>query len=77
MQPFGCVYYRGESDKIFKALTCGELTKQYWYNRRIESDWKVGSPVRFFDGDSRALTDSGFALESDPRLRSSELKLAS
>jgi uncharacterized protein YndB with AHSA1/START domain len=55
--------------KMWEALTQGEFTQKYWFGRRIESDWQVGSPVRFFDGNSSDLTDSGVILESDPPRR--------
>jgi uncharacterized protein YndB with AHSA1/START domain len=60
------MYVGTTAEKAWAALTRGEFTKQYWYDRRIESDWSVGSPVRFFDGDSNTLTDSGEVLECDP-----------
>jgi uncharacterized protein YndB with AHSA1/START domain len=53
-------------EKLWAALTDGNFTRAYWYDRRIESDWKIGSPVRFFDGDSDTLTDSGEVLVYDP-----------
>ncbi|MGH2397308.1 MAG: SRPBCC family protein [bacterium] len=62
-------YIATTPEKLWAALTRGEFTKKYWYRRHIESEWKVGSPVRFFDGDSRDLTDSGEVLEYDPPRR--------
>lgn len=62
-------YIATTPEKLWAALTQGEFTKKYWYGRRIESDWQVGSPVRFFDGDSDDLTDSGVVLEYDPPKR--------
>jgi uncharacterized protein YndB with AHSA1/START domain len=62
-------YIATTPERLWEALTRGEFTKKYWYGRRIESDWRVGSPVRFFDGDSDVLTDSGVVLESDPPSR--------
>src|ERR1044071_7219195 len=59
-------YIATTPERLWAALTEGEFTKQYWYDRRIESDWTVGSPVSFFDGDSDTLTDSGVVLEYDP-----------
>lgn len=29
--------------KVWKALTDGSITPQYFFGRRIESDWKIGS----------------------------------
>jgi uncharacterized protein YndB with AHSA1/START domain len=59
-------YIATTPERLWAALTQGEFTKKYWYGRRIESDWQVGSPVRFFDGDSDIVTDDGMVLESDP-----------
>ena len=33
------------TEKVWKALTTAEFTRQYWFGRAIASDWKVGSPV--------------------------------
>ncbi len=59
-------YIATTAERLWSALTRGEFTKQYWYGRRIESDWQAGSPVRFFDGDSDVVTDDGLVLENDP-----------
>jgi uncharacterized protein YndB with AHSA1/START domain len=53
-------------DSVWRALTDGALTQQYWYGRRAESDWKVGSPVTFWyqSADGEAVSDRGIVLES-------------
>jgi uncharacterized protein YndB with AHSA1/START domain len=62
-------YIQTTPEKLWDALTHGEFTKQYWYQRRIESDWSVGAPVRFYEGDSNTVTDSGKVLEANPPKR--------
>lgn len=62
-------YIATTPEKLWAALTRGEFTKKYWYGRRIESDWTVGSPVSFFDRDSDVLTDGGIVLECTPPRR--------
>ncbi len=62
-------YIATAPEKLWVALTQGDFTKKYWYGRRIESDWTVGSAVRFFDRDTQDLTDSGVVLECDPPRR--------
>jgi uncharacterized protein YndB with AHSA1/START domain len=62
-------YIATTPDRLWAALTQGEFTTTYWYGRRIESQWTVGAPVAFFDGDSQNLTDSGVVLECDPPKR--------
>jgi uncharacterized protein YndB with AHSA1/START domain len=32
-------------EKLWAALTTPEFTRQYWFGRSVESDWKIGSPV--------------------------------
>jgi uncharacterized protein YndB with AHSA1/START domain len=58
-------------EKLWHALTDGALTRKYWYGRRVESDWKVGSPVTFWyeaEG-GEAVSDRGIVLESNPPRR--------
>jgi len=62
-------YIATTPERLWEALTRGEFTRKYWYDRRIESDWRIGSPVRFYDGANNDLTDSGVVLESDPPRR--------
>jgi uncharacterized protein YndB with AHSA1/START domain len=57
------------AERLWTALTTGELTRRYWFDRRIESDWRTGSPVRFYDGAGNVVTDSGVVLECDPPKR--------
>jgi uncharacterized protein YndB with AHSA1/START domain len=58
-------YIETTPEKLWAALTSAEFTTQYWFGRRIESDWSVGSPVRFYDSESNGLTDSGEVLVYD------------
>jgi uncharacterized protein YndB with AHSA1/START domain len=61
-------YIRTTPQKLWQALTDGEFTRRYWYGRRVESDWRVGSRVAFWADDGR-LSDSGEILEADPPRR--------
>jgi uncharacterized protein YndB with AHSA1/START domain len=71
---FSYVTYIGAApDRVWQALTEGALTRQYWYGRRVESDWKVGSTVIFWydapigeTGGGEAVSDRGIVLESKP-----------
>jgi len=56
-------------ERLWEALTSGAVTRLYWFDRRVESEWTVGSPVRFFDGDGEVVTDSGEVLEAEPPRR--------
>jgi uncharacterized protein YndB with AHSA1/START domain len=63
-------YIATTPEKLWKALTDGEFTRRYWGGRRIESYWKVGSPVRHVRGDG-GIDWQGEVLQSErPRLLS-------
>lgn len=55
--------------RLWTALTSGTLTPHYWFGRRVESDWRTGSPVVFSDGTTDEVTDTGVVLESVPPRR--------
>ncbi len=40
-------YIATTADQLWDALTDGKFTREYWGGRTVESDWRVGSPVRF------------------------------
>jgi uncharacterized protein YndB with AHSA1/START domain len=35
-------------EKVWEGLTSPEFTKQYWHRTEVNSDFKVGSPIRFY-----------------------------
>lgn len=39
-------------EKVWEGLTLPEFTKQYWHQTEVQSEFEVGSPIRF-------LTESG------------------
>src|SRR5208283_4891096 len=41
------------AEKLWEALTNGEITKQYFFGRRMESDWEAGSPWKLMMEDDR------------------------
>lgn len=59
-------YIAATPEQVWQALTDGAMTRQFWYGRRVESDWKVGSPVTFWyeANGAEAVSDSGIVLES-------------
>jgi uncharacterized protein YndB with AHSA1/START domain len=61
------IHIAATPDSVWQALTDGALTRQYWYGRRADSDWKVGSPVTFWyeTGSGEAVSDRGIMLESN------------
>jgi uncharacterized protein YndB with AHSA1/START domain len=58
-------YIETTPDKLWSALTDGAFTTLYWFGRRLESDWSIGSPVLFYDSADDSLTDSGEVLVYD------------
>lgn len=55
--------------RLWQALTSGEVTRAYWFDRRVESEWTVGAPVRFYVGDTDEVSDTGTVLEVEPQRR--------
>jgi uncharacterized protein YndB with AHSA1/START domain len=58
-------YIATTPEKLWAALTSSEFTRQYFFNRTVESDWKQGSPwiLRMPDG---RVDVKGEVRESDP-----------
>jgi uncharacterized protein YndB with AHSA1/START domain len=57
-------YIRTTPQQVWDALTQSAFTTQFFFGRRVESDWKQGSPWRLVMADGK--TDvSGEVLESD------------
>jgi uncharacterized protein YndB with AHSA1/START domain len=59
------VYVGTEPEKLWQALTESEFTQQYFFGRRIESDWREGAPWKLWLPDGR-LDSCGTVLESHP-----------
>lgn len=63
---FHYVTYIGTTpEKLWEALTSREFTEKYWFGRIIQSDWREGSPVTFYD-ENGILTDKGVLLNFEP-----------
>ena len=62
------IYIAATPEKIWTALTSGELTQKYFFGRRVESDWQVGSSVTYWR-DNDELDVQGKILECDPPRR--------
>ena len=58
-------YIATTPEKLWAALTASEFTRQYFFNRTVESDWNKGSPwiLRMPDG---RVDVKGEVRESDP-----------
>lgn len=62
-------YIASTPEKVFRALTSAEMSKQYWSGNFVESDWKVGSSftLRLARHEKEDIT--GEVLEFDPPRR--------
>ena len=60
-------YIETTAEKLWQALTSSDFTALYWFGYRVNSDWKVGSPYKFFKEGSKSV--EGKVLESDPPRR--------
>ncbi len=54
---------RTTPEKLWDALTNPEVTQQYWYGARLESDWTVGAPITFHK--TQGAPDTGVVLVAD------------
>lgn len=59
------IYIAAPAKKVWQAITSAEYTAQYFFGRRIESDWKKGSDWRLAQADGK-LDVRGNVLEIDP-----------
>jgi uncharacterized protein YndB with AHSA1/START domain len=51
------IYIRTTPQKLWEAITKPEFTRQYFYGSAVESDWKLGCPVRHLDKDGKAMLE--------------------
>jgi uncharacterized protein YndB with AHSA1/START domain len=53
--------------EVWKGLTDPEIVKEYFFGTKLESDWKVGSPIVFSgEWDGQRYEDKGTILEIAP-----------
>lgn len=58
-------YIKTTPEKLWRALTEAEFTRQYFFGIRQECDWKPGSPWKMVHSDG-AVSNSGSVAEIDP-----------
>jgi uncharacterized protein YndB with AHSA1/START domain len=58
-------FIRTTPEKLWRALTEPEFTRQFWMGTTQESEWKVGAPWRIVKRDG-STADSGEVLEIEP-----------
>ncbi len=62
------IYIRTTPKRLWQALIDGDMTRQYYFGCRVESDWTPGSPYRLVDDAGEALV-AGENIEVDPPRR--------
>lgn len=45
------IFIRTTPEQLWNALTDGEMTRQYYFETRVQSDWKVGSAYQYVKDD--------------------------
>ncbi|MET3729363.1 uncharacterized protein YndB with AHSA1/START domain [Fictibacillus halophilus] len=58
-------YIETSSEKLWDALTNGDLTEQYFFGSRVDSEWKEGSQITYSRGSK--VTDWGEILTYEPQ----------
>jgi uncharacterized protein YndB with AHSA1/START domain/DNA-binding transcriptional ArsR family regulator len=59
------IYINASPERVWRAITDGDETVQYYYGTRVNSDWKVGSRVSYDNPDGTVAAD-GEVIECDP-----------
>jgi uncharacterized protein YndB with AHSA1/START domain/DNA-binding transcriptional ArsR family regulator len=62
------IYINASPERVWRAITDGEETVQYYYGTRVNSDWKVGSRVSYDYPDGTVAAD-GEVIECTPPTR--------
>ena len=61
-------YIRTTPQALWDALVNPEMTRAYWFDSRLDSDWSIGSRWQFLSPDGRVI-NSGQVLEYRPPAR--------
>ena len=57
-------YIASTAEKVFEALTDASISRQFWFDFHVESDWTSGSPFALKRGSTTM--DSGVVLLCEP-----------
>jgi len=62
------IYIRSTPEKIWQALTDGDIMEKYFFGQRLDSDFEPGSTM-YFTGPDGKKNPSGKVIEFDPPRR--------
>ena len=51
------IYINAEPERVWRAITDGDETVQYYYGTRVNSDWQVGSRISYDYPDGKVAAD--------------------
>ena len=57
-------YINGAIDQVWQAITDPDMTVQYFYGTRVDSDWEVGSAINYLNPDG-TLASEGHIISID------------
>lgn len=58
------VFIKAPPERVWQAITDGNDTVRYYFGTRVESDWSIGSPIRYgYDNGSVAADGEVLAIE--------------
>lgn len=59
------IYIQTTPERLWQAITDGEMTRQYYFGTSVKSDWKKGSAIEYFGRDNNLMV-AGEILEIEP-----------
>ncbi len=62
------VFIRTTPEKLWQAITDGEMTKHYFYGSSVKSTWKAGGPITYHNQDGKLLVE-GKVIVAEPNKR--------
>jgi uncharacterized protein YndB with AHSA1/START domain/DNA-binding transcriptional ArsR family regulator len=63
------IFINAEPDRVWRAITDGDETVQYYYGTRVRSDWQVGSRISYDYPDGKVAADGEvISIEAPARL---------
>lgn len=62
------IHIAAPPERVWEALTQDEFIQQYWEGAwRVETDWRAGSPIKFFMGDGAFYSQGEIVVADPPR----------
>jgi len=62
-------YIRAAPERVWQALTDGDLTARYFFGSRVRSSWRPGDEIVYIGPDGTARMAEGTVAEADPGRR--------